>query len=662
MKKLFTLLTLALMSIGTAWAGDVFTVKFQNSKEVTQSTADFFTYDKGEGTAVSWSSKGKHSCTYGGDTYSDVIKMENATQCYFTSAAEATVTIVQTISNGAGDKLKFDGTNLNSDMANTTVTVNSTDKYNEYVITNVAAGKHIITRQSETGLAYVKVEYTGSVMTQLSTPEISVNNSNGEVTIGSVDNASKITYTTDGSDPTDESDVYSAAFTVEDGVTVKAIAIGDGESYINSAIATKVAYLDGIAVAEPVINQYNGTVALTCATLGATIEYSLDGETYNTYSRAFTLNDDATVYARAKRENCTTSDIASAAVTTISKGAATKTIWMGYGSFDNNTTNSMTGSVGDDAEGIVLTITSNASKNWSSGLYKINIGGTERTAIKLSNGAQNTLTLPSGMKATRITFYSFINAATSGTSSYWKEFNGENISGANVPMGAWNDVADYLTTPDVRVFPLNGDETSITFNNAGEQLCFIIALDVIDGDPTTVPVTISSAGYATFSNASEVTVPEGVTAYTAVVKDASTISLLPIDGGVIPAGEGVVLKADAGNYDLNITTTGAAKIEGNLLKAQLTNGTPEDASYYTLAAGPTFKKSSGGTLAAGKAYLVLPAAESRGSFNVTFGDATGISEVNAAQEDGALYNLNGIRVAKATKGLYVQNGKKVIVK
>lgn len=660
MKKLFTLLTLALMSIGSAWAGDVFTVKFQNSEEVTQSTADFFTYDKGEGTAVSWSSKGKHSCTYGGDTYSNVIKMEGATRCYFTSAAEATVTIVQTISNAAGDKLKFDGTNLNSDMANTTVTVNSTDKYNEYVITKVAAGKHTITRQSETGLAYVKVEYTGSVMTQLSTPEISV--TNGEVTIGSVDNASKITYTTDGSDPTDESDVYSAAFTVEDGVTVKAIAIGDGESYVNSAIATKVAYLDGITVAEPVINQFNGTVALTCATLGATIEYSLDGETYNTYSRAFTLSEDATVYARATRENCTTSDIASAAVTTISKGAATKTILMGHGSFDNNTTNSMTGKAGDDAEGIVMTITGNASKNWSSGIGKIKIGDDERTSIKLSNGAQNTITLPAGMKATRITFYSFINAATSSTPSYWKEFNGENISGANVPMGAWNDVADYLTTPDVRVFQLNGNETSITFNNAGEQLCFVIALDVIDGDPTTVPVTISSAGYATFSNASEVTVPEGVTAYTAVVKDASTISLLPIDGGVIPAGEGVVLEAAEGNYNLNITTTGAAKIEGNLLKAQLTAGIPTDDTYYTLAAGPTFKKSSGGTLAAGKAYLVLPAAESRGSFNVTFGDATGISEVNAAQEDGALYNLNGIRVAKATKGLYIQNGKKVIVK
>ena len=145
-----------------AQAGETFTVKFKNKNSVTQSTANYFTYNKGEGTDVSWSSKGKHSCTYGGEEYSDVIKMEGSTQCFFTSTAKATVTIVQTISNATGDKLKFDGENLDSKLENTTVTVNSTDKYNEYVITDVAAGTHTITRQSETGLAYVKVEYAAT--------------------------------------------------------------------------------------------------------------------------------------------------------------------------------------------------------------------------------------------------------------------------------------------------------------------------------------------------------------------------------------------------------------------------------------------------------------------------------------------------------------------
>ena len=172
MKKLFTLLMLMVCAIGTAWAGDTFEIKFKSSSSIEQNPTGFFTYDKGAGTAVNWSSKGKHSCTYNGETYSDVIKMESATQAYFSSTAKATVTIVQTTSNATGDKLKFDGVNLDANLANTTVTVDADNKCNIYVITDVEPGDHKITRQSETGLAYIKVEYTGAVMTQLDTPEI----------------------------------------------------------------------------------------------------------------------------------------------------------------------------------------------------------------------------------------------------------------------------------------------------------------------------------------------------------------------------------------------------------------------------------------------------------------------------------------------------------
>ncbi len=312
------------------------------------------------------------------------------------------------------------------------------------------------------------------------------------------------------------------------------------------------------------------------------------------------------------------------------------------------------------ANGITFTMV-DAAKNFQYGTGSVTLGETKYVPLKLSTGSAVNVTFPDGKVATKVIVYGW-SLSGNGKLYSMSESNGsaKSVDVSSDVFYATNTAGDIY--PSVYEYELDNWE-SLFFNPGGSPSQPFVVMDfILEDAPTTVPVTISSAGYATFSNASEVTVPEGVTAYTAVKKDESTISLLPIDGGVIPAGEGVVLKADAGNYDLNITTTGAVKIEGNLLKAQLTDGTPEDAIYYTLAAGPTFKKSSGGTLAAGKAYLVLPAAESRGSFNVTFGDATGISEVNAAQEDGALYNLNGIRVAKATKGLYIQNGKKVIVK
>jgi hypothetical protein len=312
------------------------------------------------------------------------------------------------------------------------------------------------------------------------------------------------------------------------------------------------------------------------------------------------------------------------------------------------------------ANGITFTMV-NDSKTFQYGTGSVTLGETKYVPLKLSTGSAVNVTFPEGKVATKVIVYGWSQNGN-GKFNSMSESNGsaKSVDVSSDVFYATNTAGDIY--PSVYEYELDNWE-SLFFNPGGSPSQPFVVMDfVLEDAPTTVPVTITSAGYATFSNASEVTVPEGVTAYTAVVKDESTISLLPIDGGVIPAGEGVVLEAAEGNYNLNITTTGAAKIGGNLLKAQLTEGTPEDAIYYTLAAGPTFKKSSGGTLAAGKAYLVLTAAESRGSFNVTFGDATGISEVNAAQEDGALYNLNGIRVAKATKGLYVQNGKKVIVK
>ena len=144
--------------------------------------------------------------------------------------------------------------------------------------------------------------------------------------------------------------------------------------------------------------------------------------------------------------------------------------------------------------------------------------------------------------------------------------------------------------------------------------------------------------------------------------DADYIHVLKeITGGYIPANTGVVVySATAKTYTANITTTGATLGETNILKPWVTVGTPSDATYYTLAAGPTFKKSSGGILAAGKAYLVLPT--SAPELNVIIDGTTGINAIQKQAENGEFYNLAGQRVAQPTKGLYIVNGKKYMVK
>ena len=58
-------------------------------------------------------------------------------------------------------------------------------------------------------------------------------------------------------------------------------------------------------------------------------------------------------------------------------------------------------------------------------------------------------------------------------------------------MGAWNNAGN----PDIRTYPLTGEETSINFTNAGQQLCFYIVLDVVDNkaelNATYAPAKIS---------------------------------------------------------------------------------------------------------------------------------------------------------------------------
>jgi hypothetical protein len=82
--------------------------------------------------------------------------------------------------------------------------------------------------------------------------------------------------------------------------------------------------------------------------------------------------------------------------------------------------------------------------------------------------------------------------------------------------------------------------------------------------------------------------------------------------------------------------------------------------------GGVFKKVSANnnTLAAGKAYLQLPNTSSAREISFIFDDeTTGIKTVsNAAENNGMIFNLNGQRVSSPKGGLYIKNGKKVIIK
>ena len=184
--------------------------------------------------------------------------------------------------------------------------------------------------------------------------------------------------------------------------------------------------------------------------------------------------------------------------------------------------------------------------------------------------------------------------------------------------------------------------------------------------PAPAAVTLNTSGYATYSNANTVTI-EGATAYTSKADEANSELVLTELGTVIPAGEGVILKGEAG-ATVTFTYGGEAPaIETNDFKAALTEDAVEG-NVYVLKSDK-FVKYTGATLTKNKAYILMSDEFGTGSnarpMSIVFGgDTNGITTVKstAVADDAPTFNFNGQRVAEGTKGLLIKNGKKLIVK
>ena len=183
-----------------------------------------------------------------------------------------------------------------------------------------------------------------------------------------------------------------------------------------------------------------------------------------------------------------------------------------------------------------------------------------------------------------------------------------------------------------------------------------------------LPVTITSAGYATLFAPVALTIPSGVTAYY-ISELTQTEATLTVISTTIPAETPVILKGNAGDYKFAITT--AEDFNGtNKLSGQVAARTVAADAAYTLqqnVAGDAvglFPKAAG-TIAGFKAYL--PASAISGNsvkgFTFNFDDlTTAISAIERANRQGAIYDLSGRRVSKAQKGIYIIGGKKVTIK
>lgn len=182
-------------------------------------------------------------------------------------------------------------------------------------------------------------------------------------------------------------------------------------------------------------------------------------------------------------------------------------------------------------------------------------------------------------------------------------------------------------------------------------------------------ITIPAAGYMTYCNATKALSFAGVTAYKVSNVGATSVTLEEITEA--PANTPVILNATAGTYGLGIVASAAAVTGNELLVSDGTATTTDANTVYALASkgDPAvvgfYKVKAGTQVPAGKGYLSVAATSAPEFLDFNFnGETTGINEVRGKMEDvsGKVYNLAGQRVAQPTKGLYIVNGKKVVIK
>lgn len=231
---------------------------------------------------------------------------------------------------------------------------------------------------------------------------------------------------------------------------------------------------------------------------------------------------------------------------------------------------------------------------------------------------------------------------------------------AEVGNNGWTD----KTFTDV-IVPTAGKLALVQGASSTDPVDIIIAIRT--GDATT-SINLNASGYATYSTYYDVAI-SGAKAYTAELDFANeTITCKEIGSGKVPAGNGVLLFGEA-NAEVTLTPTAdAAALGTNNLKAT-TNAdgtlvTKGSNTYYALS-GDTFKEYTGDNFVHHKAFFeVKEGVVQARNFTIVFDEeSTGINEVkHGAISNNRFYNPNGQEVAQPTKGLYIMNGKKVIIK
>lgn len=462
---------------------------------------------------------------------------------------------------------------------------------------------------------------------------------------------------------------------------------GNYKLIVDDVVFTYTAGSEAPTCAAPTFSPAEGAyidtqnVTISCETEGATIYYTTDGNDPTTestvYSTPIEVSANTTIKAFAAKKDYTSSSIVSATytfpTTTYNSIADLKAATLTGTVILNLTDAQVLGKGTDDmyvkdATGALdlyklgLTYTAGQILNGKvvvektttyNGMFEITAIGENQ--LVATEGALPTPTVLANASDATLADYEWQFVTVTGTATDTRKIDGLLVYKALMNFSNFIKDVDNLTATGL-IVPFKSGDDIVPELLPTSIICHI----TLNKDM----VTYCSNNKLNFTGT-------GLTVYSAKV-DGGVAKLTEIENAKVTNGKGIILVGTAGQtYDVPFNTGSSTSISNNELLgvvAETAVAYSVDSKYNYILQDGVFKKATGKKLKAGKAYLstaydVTGATGAARLQIVIDGEPTGIANVSSQMEDvKGIFNLQGQRVEKAQKGLYIMNGKKILVK
>lgn len=464
------------------------------------------------------------------------------------------------------------------------------------------------------------------------------------------------------------------------------------------------------------------TVAVSKPISGYTIKYGTTSGNYN-LSSSPTRTDagTTTVYYQVTAPNYTKTtgnvDIsirkADLSVTaddkSVTYGDAAPEYTVTYDGFVNNETESVLGgtlnmaceyAAGSNAGTYSITPSGLTSNNYNvtynPGTLTVDPADLSAAAVML-NPTQTTFEYDGAAKEPAVMYVilgdnKILAAGTDYTVSYRNNVNAATFDSENAPAAVVTGIGNYTgeASQVFTIVPVTTTVGNVTIVDGGNTNRELTVLDMGNQQGSTLPedLVVTTLNYYRTLNVDEfaytVCLPyapptENLTYYTLTDVNDGTLHFNEIDGDpqantpyLVIAGQTTpISKENVSNVTMSKTVANEASAGGYVLKGTLSGIKHDDAlGLYILQPGNRW-----GVIVADKkaayvppfrAYIEATTTDAREMLESSFdGNVTGLQNIRTTAKDGTerWYDLNGRRIEKpATKGVYIQNGRKIVVK